>query len=57
MNACSLLTNIQRWIYPVDKKRANEFGQVFEDPNATAATEQNTSEIIPETNVLAKKTE
>lgn len=25
----------QRWLYPVDKSRVNEFGQVFEDPDDT----------------------
>jgi len=27
----------QRWIYPVDKKRTNEFGQSFVDPNESSS--------------------
>ena len=29
----------QRWIYPVDKSRANEFGRAYEEPAAGAAIE------------------
>jgi hypothetical protein len=65
---------LQRWIYPVDKKRVNEFGQVFdektreelqrqeqeeqkkkEQQEGGSSSEQ--SDIVPETDVRAKKTE
>lgn len=59
---------MQRWIYPVDKKRVNEFGQVFDEETRKELerqeqeqiqnqSEKPTDEVIPETDVVAKKTE
>eukprot|EP01113_Clastostelium_recurvatum_P048811 TRINITY_DN8962_c0_g1_i4.p1 TRINITY_DN8962_c0_g1~~TRINITY_DN8962_c0_g1_i4.p1 ORF type:complete len:617 (-),score=137.18 TRINITY_DN8962_c0_g1_i4:94-1944(-) len=45
----------QRWIYPVDKKRTNEFGQSFEDssvPPAVPALASPVADIPPATTLL-----
>eukprot|EP00026_Physarum_polycephalum_P004364 Phypoly_transcript_04382.p1 GENE.Phypoly_transcript_04382~~Phypoly_transcript_04382.p1 ORF type:complete len:377 (+),score=58.41 Phypoly_transcript_04382:840-1970(+) len=63
----------QRWIYPVDKKRVNEFGQVFDEKTREELQQQEQeqqrqkeqqesdsaeqNDIVPETDVHAKKTE
>eukprot|EP00184_Porphyridium_aerugineum_P000838 CAMPEP_0184698622 /NCGR_PEP_ID=MMETSP0313-20130426/5178_1 /TAXON_ID=2792 /ORGANISM="Porphyridium aerugineum, Strain SAG 1380-2" /LENGTH=785 /DNA_ID=CAMNT_0027157587 /DNA_START=65 /DNA_END=2422 /DNA_ORIENTATION=- len=36
----------QRWIYPVDKTRRNEFGQVGEEASAAAATSTQTESVV-----------
>lgn len=58
---------MQRWIYPVDKKRVNEFGQVFDEQTRQELQRQeqeeqqkqvgSSSDVVPETDVRAKKTE
>lgn len=58
---------MQRWIYPVDKKRVNEFGQVFdenvikelqqkEQQQLQSSSSTDTSSDVPKT-AQAKKTE
>jgi hypothetical protein len=64
--------NFQRWIYPIDKKRVNEFGQVFDEqtrqelqrqeqeqqgPQGSIEQRAPDNDIVPETDVRAKKTE
>lgn len=53
----------QRWIYPVDKKRANEFGQVFDEkgqqvrPDEIEPTPTGNVVVPSEKDVQAKKTD